>query len=331
MFNDITFAYYPFLLFLLAIPLLIAWYIWKYKERRAEIRYSNTAFLKDVKKPLRVRLVHLPFTLRMAAMALLIIALARPQSSSKLEEISVEGIDIMIALDISGSMLAEDFKPNRLEAAKDNAIEFINMRRGDRIGVSIFAGQSFTLCPLTTDHNLLKDLLSAVHTGMVDDGTAIGDGLATAINRLRDSEAISKVIILLTDGINNAGVIDPLTAAEIASIQNIRVYTIGVGSDGPVPYPFQSPFGVQYRNVEIPVDEKLLQEMAEMTGGRYFWANTPGKLTEVYNEIDQMERSKIDVTEFARKHDEFLPLVLLALLLIFGEVFLRYTVLRGMP
>jgi Ca-activated chloride channel homolog len=331
MFNDITFAYYPFLFFLIAIPLIIAWYIWKSKERRADIRFSHSFFLKNVKKSFRLRVIHLPFTLRMIVMTLLIIALARPQSSSKMHEVTVEGIDIVIALDISGSMLAEDFKPNRLEAAKRNALEFIDMRKGDRIGMTVFAGQSFTLCPLTTDHNLLKDLTQAVHTGMVEDGTAIGDGLATSINRLKESEAISKVIILLTDGINNAGMIDPLTAAEIAEIQHIRVYTIGVGSDGPVPYPFQGPFGKQYQNVEIPVDEALLKEIARKTDGKYFWANTPNKLNEVYKEIDQLERSKIDVTEFSRKHDEYLPLLFLALIFFIMEIALKYTWLRSMP
>ncbi|MBS4013556.1 MAG: VWA domain-containing protein [Bacteroidetes bacterium] len=331
MFNDITFAYYPFLLFLLVIPLIIAWYVWKRNDRRAHMRYSHSGFIDGVRKSLRIRLVHLPFALRMLAMILLIVAMARPQSSSKMQEITVEGIDIVVCIDISGSMLAEDFKPNRMEAAKKNALEFIDMRKGDRIGMTVFAGQSFTLCPLTTDHNLLKDLTRSIHTGMVEDGTAIGNGLATSINRLRESEAISKVIVLLTDGINNAGMIDHLTAAEIAALQKIRVYTIGVGSDGPVPYPFQSPFGKQYRNVEIPVDEVLLKEMAAKTGGKYFWANTPNKLQDVYKEIDQMERSKIDVTEFSRKHDEYFPLVILALFILLIEIVLRNTWLRSLP
>ncbi|MFW5793431.1 MAG: vWA domain-containing protein [Bacteroidota bacterium] len=326
-----TFAYYPFLFFLIVIPLLIAWYIWKSKERRADVRYSHTAFLKNVRKSLRLRFIHVPFAMRMLVLALLIIALARPQSTSKMHEVNVEGIEITIALDISGSMLAEDFKPNRMEAAKNTALEFINMRKGDRIGITVFSGQSFTLCPLTSDYALLKELIKTAHTGMVEDGTAIGDGLATAINRLKESEAISKVIILLTDGINNAGMIDPLTAAEIAEMHNIRVYTIGIGSDGPVPYPFSGPFGIQYRDVEIPVDEELLNEISDMTGGKYFWANTPNSLKQVYEDIDKMERSKIDVTEFSRNHDEYLPLVLLALFIFLMEITLRYTWLKGMP
>ncbi len=328
---DIVFAYKPFLLFLLLVPLLITWYGWKHKEREASIRYPHASFLAGNKRGVRARLIHLPFVLRMIVLILLILALARPQSSSVSRDVSVEGIDIVIALDISGSMLAEDFKPNRLESAKKTAMDFIDMRAGDRIGVTIFSGQSFTLSPLTTDHTLLKELTSNVITGMVEDGTAIGDGLATAVNRLRESQAISKVIILLTDGINNTGVIDPLTAAEIAAVLGVRVYTIGVGSSGPVPYPFQTPMGIQYQQVEIPVDEELLQEMASMTGGRYFWADNQTKLEEIYTEIDQMERSKIDVTEYSRNYDEYLPLVLLALLLFGLEILIRNTWLKTIP
>ncbi|MFW5687414.1 MAG: vWA domain-containing protein [Bacteroidota bacterium] len=325
MYSDITFAYQPFLYFLLVIPLLVALYIWRRRYTHAELRYSHSAFLASVKKSLRLHLIHLPFALRMLALGLLIVALARPQSSSKIQDVNIEGIDIVTALDISGSMLAEDFSPNRMEAAKATALDFVNMRPGDRIGVTVFSGESFTMVPLTTDHILLKDLLRTVHTGMVEDGTAIGDGLATAINRLRESDAISKVIILLTDGINNAGVIDPLTAAEIAQMLNIRVYTVGVGSHGPVPYPVQSPFGIQYREIEIPVDEELLEEIATMTGGRYFWTDNQQALEEIYTEIDQMERSKIDVLEFARKDDEYLPILLLALALLALEFLLRKT------
>ncbi len=328
MFTEITFAYKPFLYFLLVIPVLVAYYFWRGKYLHSEMQYSHSGFIRNVKKSFRLYLLHLPFVLRMLVLSLLIIALARPQSTSRTQDVTIEGIDIVIALDISGSMLAEDFKPNRMEAAKETAIEFINMRPGDRIGLTIFSGESFTMVPLTTDHELLVDMMRTVHTGMVEDGTAIGDGLATAINRLRESDAISKVIILLTDGINNTGVIDPLTAAEIAQMYNIRVYTVGVGSSGPVPYPFQTPFGVQYRDVEIPVDEALLEEMAEMTGGLYFWADNQAALTEIYSEIDQLERSKIDVIEFARKSDEYIPLVLLALLLSGLEFVLRNTWLK---
>lgn len=328
---EISFAYRPFLLLLAVIPLLAAWYVWKHRHHGADIRFAHSAFVEGVRKSFRLRLLHLPFVLRMLAMAFLIVALARPQSSSRSQDVSVEGIDIMIALDISGSMLAEDFRPNRLEAAKQTALDFIAMRPSDRLGMTVFSGESFTLCPLTTDHALLKELTAGVNTGMVEDGTAIGDGLANAINRLRESQAISKVIVLLTDGINNAGVIDPLTAAEIASIYGIRVYTIGVGSKGSVPYPFQTPLGIQYRQVEIPVDEQLLLQMAEMTGGSYFWADSQGKLQEIYEEIDQMERTRIDVTEYTRKRDEFFPLLIIAMLLLLAEVVLKNTWLRTNP
>ncbi|TVQ14227.1 MAG: VWA domain-containing protein [Bacteroidetes bacterium] len=328
MFSEITFEYQPFLYFLLAVPLLAGFYLMRNRYMHAEMQYSHSAFLQSVRKSSRLNLIHFPFILRMLVLSLLIVALARPQSTSRMQDVSIEGIDIVISLDISGSMLAADFQPNRMEAAKATALDFVRMRPGDRIGVTVFSGESFTLVPLTTDHLLLTDLLRTVHTGMVEDGTAIGDGLATAINRLRESDAISKVIILLTDGINNTGVIDPLTAAEIAQMQNIRVYTVGVGSHGAVPYPFQTPFGTQYRDVEIPVDEELLEEMARITGGRYFWADNQKALEEIYREIDQMERSKIDVMEFARKNDEYLPLVLLAMMLAGLEFILRKTWLR---
>lgn len=331
MFDDIVFAHPGLLWLLVFIPLFIAWYVWKQRERYASLRYTHTSFFEGKKKGSRVHFLHMPFALRMLVLILLILVIARPQSSSRTQNIQIEGIDIVIALDISGSMLAEDFKPNRLESAKQTALSFIDMRAGDRLGMTIFSGESFTLCPLTTDHALLKELTANVQTGMVEDGTAIGDGLANAINRLRDSQAISKVIILLTDGINNAGVIDPLTAAEIATLLGVRVYTIGVGSKGLVPYPFQTPFGIQYQQVEIPVDEELLQEIAIMTGGRYFWADNQQKLDEIYTEIDQLERTKIDVTEYTRKHDEFALFIFLALTLLVVEVLLRNTWLKTIP
>lgn len=331
MLTDIVFAYKPFLFFLLVVPLLVAWYIWKHNDRHSTIRFTHGELLSGMHRSLRGRLVHVPFIIRLLVMTLLIIALARPQSTSRSQDMTIEAIDIVIALDVSGSMLAEDFRPNRLESAKQTALEFIEMRKGDRIGVTVFSGQSFTLSPLTTDQSLLKDLTSRVTTGMVEDGTAIGDGLATAINRLRESKAISKVIILLTDGINNAGVIDPITAADIAELMGVRVYTIGVGSKGTVPYPFQTPMGIQYQQVEIPVDEELLIQVAGSTGGKYFWADNQQKLEDIYREIDEMERTKIDVTEYSRKHDEFLPLVLLALVLLGVELLIKNTWLRTIP
>jgi Ca-activated chloride channel family protein len=328
---EITFAYRPVLFLLLIIPLLIAWYVWKHKGHMADIRFAHSFFIDGVKKSFRLRLLHVPFALRMLAMALLIVALARPQSTISSKEVEVEGIDIMIALDISGSMLAEDFKPNRMIAAKQAAQDFIRMRPTDRIGMTLFSGESFTLSPLTIDHAMLLEMVGNITTGMVEDGTAIGDGLATALNRLRESQAVSRVVILLTDGINNAGVIDPLTAAEIAGIYGIRVYTVGVGSKGLVPFPFETPFGIERRQVEMPIDETLLTQIAEATGGRYFWAGSMDKLQQVYADIDQLERSKIHVTEYATKSDEFFPLVILALVLIGIELLLRNTWLRINP
>jgi len=297
----------------------------------ADIRYAHSFFIDGVKKSFRLRLLHVPFALRLLAMALLVAALARPQSTLSSTEVEHEGIDIIIALDISGSMLAEDFKPNRMVAAKHAAQDFIRMRPNDRIGMTLFSGESFTLSPLTIDHAMLLDLIGNVTTGMVEDGTAIGDGLSTALNRLRESQAASRVVILLTDGINNAGVIDPLTAAEIANLYGIRVYTVGVGSKGLVPYPFETPFGVEYRQVEMPIDEELLTQIAEAAGGRYLWAGSMDQLQQVYAEIDQMERSKIHVTEYATNRDEYLPLVIIALVLIGIELLLRNTWLRINP
>ncbi len=328
---DIAFAHRTVLLLLGVVPLLVAWYVWKQRKRDPSLRFSHTAFLKGSGRGIRSHFIHLPFALRILVIVLLVLALARPRSSMHTQQTTVEGIDIVIALDISTSMLAEDFPPNRLEAAKNTAAKFMDMRPGDRIGMTVFSGESFTLCPLTTDHRLLKEMASGISTGMVEDGTAIGDGLSTAINRLRDSQAISKVIVLLTDGINNTGVLDPLTAAEIAALLDIRVYTIGVGSSGPVPYPFQTPYGIQRQQVEIPVDDELLENIAQMTGGRYFWASDPQTLENIYQEIDSLERSKIEVTEYTREKDEYLPLVLLALALLGLEIALKYTWLRTQP
>ncbi len=330
--GELTFAY-KYVLFLLAIiPALLAWYVWKQQNRHPDIKFVHGQYISGVRKSTRLRLIHLPFALRLLAMAFLIFALARPQTSSSSRNVNVEGVDIMLAVDISGSMLAEDFKPNRLEVAKETALEFIDLRPSDRLGVTVFAGQGITLVPLTTDHNLVKDLTSRIGNNMVEDGTAIGDGLANSINRIKESEAKSKVVVLLTDGINNAGMIDPLTAAEIAKIYGIRVYTIGAGSKGKVPYPMQSPLGgVTYQMVELPIDEELLKQISEMTGGTYFWANNKTKLQDIYKEIDRLERTKFDITEFSRKNDKYFILVLLAFFLIVIEIVLRNTWLRTNP
>ncbi len=248
---------------------------------------------------------HILFALRTAGITLLIIALARPQSTDKFQDVSTEGIDIVLTLDISGSMLARDFRPDRLEASKDVATEFISGRPYDRIGLVVFSGESFTQCPLTTDHAVLINLLREIQSGMIEDGTAIGMGLANAVNRIKDSEARSKVIILLTDGVNNRGEIAPATAAGIAKTFGVRVYTIGVGTQGMAPYPVQTPFGIQYQDMPVEIDEAILREIAQTTGGRYFRATDNDKLVQVYNEIDKLEKSKIDVRQFTRKEEKY--------------------------
>ena len=321
-----------FFYFLLIIPFLIFWYIYKNRKKsHPEIMFSNIGGFKGYQSNFKLYLTHFLFGLRMLALTILIIALARPQSNLSSQDVNIEGIDLVIALDISGSMLAEDFKPNRLEVAKSVGIDFIKGRDNDRIGLVVFSGESFTQCPLTTDHAVLMNLFSKVKTGMIDDGTAIGDGLATAVNRLRNSAAISKVIILLSDGVNNMGMIDPQTAAQIAARFNIRVYTIGVGGSGPAPYPFQTQFGVRYQNVDIPIDENLLKSIAQTTKGKYFRATNKNKLEEIYKEINELEKTKIDVTEFKQKKEEFLPYVLIGFILLIIDFIIRSTYLKTTP
>ena len=287
--------------FLLLIPIaLLIWYFFKSKKNTSEIIFSDLHSLEKT-KTIKNQLIHLPHLFKICALILLIIALARPQSSTNWEESTTEGIDIILSMDISGSMLAEDLKPNRLEASKEVAMDFISKRANDRVGLVIFSGESFTQCPLTTDHNVFINLFKDVKSGMVEDGTAIGMGLATAVNRLKESDAISKVIILLTDGVNNKGVVAPFTAAEIAKKFGIRVYTIGVGTEGYAPYPFQTPFGIQYQDVEVQIDEETLQNIATVTDGKYFRATNNSKLKEIYKDIDKLEKSKIEVTEFHKR------------------------------
>ena len=317
--------------YLLVLPFaILIWQILKHKTSASAILFSGTEAI-NTKPTIKQRLRHLPFIFKISAATLLIIAMARPQSSTNWEESTTEGIEIILAMDISGSMLAQDLKPDRLEASKNVAIDFISQRKNDRVGLVIFAGESFTQCPLTTDHNVLINLFKDVKSGMVDDGTAIGMGLATAINRLKDSEAISKVIILLTDGVNNSGTIPPLTAAEIAQKFGIRVYTIGVGTEGFAPYPFQTPFGIQYQEVEVKIDEKTLQDIATLTDGKYFRATNNNSLREIYKDIDALEKSKIEITEFHKRAEEFLPFALWALGLLFLGFLLQITYLKQIP
>ena len=261
----------------------------------------------------------------------MVFALARPQSSNSWQTYTSEGIDIVLALDISGSMLAQDLKPNRLEAAKDVAASFINGRPNDNIGLVVFSAESFTQCPLTTDHTVLLNLFKDIQSGMIQDGTAIGLGLANAVSRIKDSHAKSKVIILLTDGSNNAGEIAPVTAAEIAKTFGVRVYTIGVGTKGMAPYPFQTAFGVQYQNIPVEIDEATLKQIASTTGGQYFRATDNASLKEIYSEIDQMEKTKISVQEYSKKQEEYKNWALLVFALLLVEILLRNTLLRNIP
>jgi len=331
MLKAVTFGNPGFLFLLLAIPLLAAWYFYRRKRNTADLRLSSTEAFSGTGRSLKILISNGLYVIRLLAIALLILALARPQTSLRRQDVTVEGIDLVIALDVSGSMLAMDFKPDRLEAAKELAMEFIDGRPNDRIGLVIFSGETFTQCPLTTDHSVLNNLFRDIKSGMIEDGTALGDGLATAVNRLRGSKAVSKVIILLTDGVNNMGSLDPRSAAEIAKLYGIRIYTIGIGSMGQAPYPVQTPFGMQTQMMEVKIDEPLLMEIARGTDGKYFRATNNAKLRAIYQEIDKMEKSKIDVTEFRKKREEFLPLVLLAFILIGLELFLRYVYVKNIP
>jgi len=331
MLNGIEFAQPGFLLLLLIIPVWVGWYIFIRRRREPALTYSTTLPFQLKGKNGKGIFRHVFFGLRLLALSILILALARPQSPNNWKDVSTEGIDLVIAMDISGSMLAEDFKPNRLEAGKDVASEFINDRKNDRIGLVVFSGRSFTQCPLTSDHESLLNLFHGIKSGMIEDGTAIGEGLATAINRLKDSDAKSKVIILLTDGVNNAGVIDPYTASDIAKTFNLRVYTIGIGTRGKAPYPIQTPVGTQYQNIDVEIDEALLQHISEQTGGKYFRATDKNKLREIYKEIDQLEKTIFMVREYKRRDERYFPFLLAGVLLIISEYFVRMTFFRYIP
>jgi len=326
-----TFANPHYLWFLTILAPLIAWYIYKQARADASLRLSTLSPFKDLKKGIKQYALHGLFVLRCLAIALIIVAIARPQTSNSMRKESTQGIDIMLALDISGTMLAEDLKPNRLEAAKDVAISFVSDRPNDNIGLVVFAGESFTQCPLTTDHTALINLFQSVEYGMIEDGTAIGLGLANAVNRLKESKAISKVVILLTDGSNNRGDISPITAAEIAKTMGVRVYTIGAGASDVAPYPFQTPMGIRYQNIPVEIDEEVLQEIADMTGGAYFRAKDTKKLKLIYDEIDQMEKTKLQVREYSKKSEDFWPFLVGAFVCLLLEMLLRYTWLRRLP
>lgn len=331
MFSGITFAYPWVLYFLSIIPLMIAWYIFRGMKVQSSVTYSSINIFKNVPATFRERLRHIPFAVRLIAIGLLIIALARPQSFSSGENVTTEGIDIAMVLDISGSMLAEDFKPNRLEAAKNVIDNFVEGRTSDRIGLVIFSREAFTQCPLTIDYNVLRNLLLDIRTGMIQDGTAIGNGIANGVNRLKESDAKSRIIILLTDGVNNAGEVDPRSAAEIAKAFGIRIYTIGVGTRGEAPYPVQTPFGTRYQMVPVEIDEALLNEIAEITGGQYFRATNNRALAEIYEKIDKLEKTKIEITSYKNASEKYHSWLWGGLILLLVELGLSRTILRKLP
>lgn len=331
LFDHIQFANKGFFWLLLLIPALIVVYILLIRLRQNKLTFSSFENFKGYKPSLRQRFRHLPFILWLLALLAIITALARPQSSSGGQNVNTEGVDIVMAIDISTSMLAEDLRPNRIEAAKKVALDFIDSRPDDRIGLVIFAGESFTQCPITSDHAVLKNLFAGLESGLLADGTAIGEGLATAVSRIKESKAKSKVIILLTDGVNNVGEISPQTAGDIAKTFNVRVYTIGVGTRGMAPYPFPTPFGIQYQNVPVDIDETTLKGISAETGGKYFRATHTAQLKSIYAEIDKLEKTRIEVTTFRHKSEEFHPLVLLALILLAVERLLQFTLLKKLP
>ena len=324
---------YPKLLWLLVVPaLLVLHYIWlELAGRHPHLRVSTAVPWKLRGTSFMAVLRHVPFVLRILALCMIVVAIARPRSSEKMEKIDTEGIDIVLAMDVSTSMLARDLTPDRLNASKDIAIEFISQRPSDRMGIVVFAGESFTQCPLTTDRATLINLMKEVQTDLIEDGTAIGNGLATAVARMKDSDAKSRVIILLTDGVNNRGEISPQMAAEIAKTYGVRVYTIGVGKEGMAPYPVMTPWGVEIQQVKVEIDEKLLSEIAESTGGRYFRATDNTKLAEIYSEINKMEKARTTVDSFPIYKELFGRYALLALLALLLELVLNWFVIRRLP
>lgn len=324
------FLEYPKLLWLLVLPaLLVLHYIYlELAERHPHLRVSTSMPWMKKKSVISTSMRHLPFICRIVALVLIIVAMARPRSSEVIEKIDAEGIDIVLAMDVSTSMLARDFTPDRISASKDIAIEFIAQRPSDRMGIVVFAGESYTQCPLTTDRAALINMMKDVQTGLIDDGTAIGNGLATAIARMKDSDAKSRVVILLTDGVNNSGEMSPHMAVEIAKTYGVRVYTIGVGKEGLAPYPVMTPWGVEVRNLEVEIDEALLENIAKETGGRYFRANDNTKLAEIYNEINKMETAKTTVDSFPVYKELYGSYAFWALIAILLELILNWFIIR---
>lgn len=328
----ITFANPRLLWLLFIIVPIVAWYVYNQIKGNATLRMSSIDSIPHSTRSPKYYLRHLPFVMRVCAVALLVVAIARPQSTSRGSNSKTEGIDIVLAMDVSGSMLARDFNPDRISAAKEVASKFIVDRPNDRIGLVVFAGEAYTQSPLTTDKATLLSLMGQVKSGVIEDGTAIGNGLATAVNRLRESDAKSKVIILLTDGVNNRGQIAPSTAADIAQSLGIKVYTIGVGSEGTAPYPAIDMWGnTVFQDMKVEIDEKILSEIASKTGGEYFRATDKDKLSAIYDKIDKMERTQISTSNYMMHDELFTRFALAALLLLAGEVLLRKLWLKQLP
>lgn len=315
------------------LPLMLIWYIWRLKKHEGELNFSSFTLFKGINGSSKAKFRHLLFALRLMSLALIIAALARPQSRTSWKNTKTEGIDIVISMDVSLSMLAKDFKPDRLEVAKDVIMDFIDARPNDRIGLVIFGGEVFTQCPLTSDHKVLKNMFPQIKAGSLNQGTAIGLGLAGAVARIKDSKAKSKVIIFISDGVNNVGEIAPLTAGELAKTYGIRVYCIGVGSKGKAlqPVAMYAQGEYEYDYVDVDVDEKVMGEISDMTGGKYFRATNEESLVNIYQEIDKMEKTIVSEKSFSNKAEHFLPLALAAALLLLLEFVLRFTVFKSVP
>lgn len=331
MFEGIIFKYPVMLYLLILIPFLIWIYFKYFVKRETYLRYSSLNLFSNLKPTLKEKFIHVPFYFRMIAFAFLIVALARPQSFTSGENILTEGIDIVMVLDISSSMLAEDFKPNRLEAAKKVVSDFISNRKYDRIGLVVFSKEGFTQCPMTIDYNVIKNLLKDIKSGIIEDGTAIGNAIATAVDRLRESKSKSKVIILVTDGVNNSGEVDPLTAADIAKTFGVKIYSVGVGTYGQAPYPFQTPFGLRYQMVPVEIDENLLKQISNSTGGKYFRARNNDALEKIYRQIDSMEKTKIEITSYSNASELFYYWAMLSLIFLISEIVFSKFYLRKLP
>lgn len=315
---------------MILVPVMVFWYIQYSNNRQAALKVSTIKSFKGFSSWKNL-MRHVPFVLRLLSVTFIIIALARPQTKNEEQQVEGEGVDIVLCIDVSGSMTAQDFTPNRMEAAKKVAIDFVEKRVTDRIGIVIFSGESFTQCPITTDKAVLKSAIETIRNGLLEDGTAIGDGLSTSTDRLRTSKSKSKVVILLTDGENNGGLIGPTNAKEIAKAFGIRVYTIGVGTDGYAPFPIKTDLGIIIQQQKVSIDEKLLKVIAQETGGKYFRAKDNASLENVYKEIDALEKSKVEISTITRYSEKFFPFVMIALGLLLLEVLLRYTVFKKFP